>query len=87
MIDAWIVVRSDRHTDDEYWACLDRDDALQIARNAVAESQRHYRHAGDVYNECHGDNIFMHQQEDQFSVWVEPIKVRGKGEVGEEQTP
>jgi len=90
MISAWIVVREEKHVDDRFWVCLNKDDALQIARDVTAYCMGLYsedeRMKLDVDEELYGDSeaerlVFNCTVDDGFSVYVQPQQIREPGEV------
>ena len=83
MISAWIVVREEKHIDDKYWICLDRDDALLIARNVIDYWKEEYDvndEDDEVDRECYGAQVLHYDVEDAFRVFVEPVVIRSNGE-------
>jgi hypothetical protein len=47
MIEAYLVVREEKHIDDKHWVCLSREDALRIARDVVAHWSKRYNGHGE----------------------------------------
>jgi hypothetical protein len=80
MIKSWLVVRKEKHVDDKYWVCLQKDDALAIAGDVSAYWQKQYPlRASDT--ECFGNMTFRCAREECFDVTVFPINVRESGEI------
>ena len=81
MIDAWLVVREEKHIDDRHWVCLDKEDALIIAGDVTDYWIDQYKDSNGEVDDvpCEGQ-IFRHDQEDSFYVYVIPTTIRGKGE-------
>lgn len=93
MIKAWIVTRKERHLDNKTWVCMDKEDALYIAREITVWWLEEYGEYGsclaqvDVDEELYGDLIYNYSAEDCFSVHVAPQEIREAGEaaIGEEE--
>lgn len=81
MIEAWIVVREEKHVSDKFWVCFDREDALKIATDVTAYWRNGYDPQTDEIDEtCYEDLIFHYDAEDQFRVYVQPQQIRERGE-------
>ena len=87
MIEAWIVIRSEKHLDDKFWVCLDRDDALRIASDVTSYWKGQYagelaRFFGDIGidTDLLGQFVFNYNMEESFWVRCEPVTIRESGE-------
>jgi hypothetical protein len=77
MIDAWVVIRQERHQEDRYWVCLQKADALKIATELVVYWREKYLPEQEVIDEeLYGDQVFHFSAEDCFRVVAKPIFVR-----------
>lgn len=79
MKQGWIVVLEDRHADDEYFVCEEREDALGIANQLALWSISHYGPAV-IDAKLYGNQIFRCALEDAFTVTVAPQGIRERGE-------
>ena len=81
MIDAWLVVREEKHVDMKFWVCLNRDDAIKIAQDVTIYWVEKYRNLNpEVDAVCLDDRIYSFNAEDCFHVYVDPVKIREEGE-------
>ena len=81
MIDAWIVTREEKHVDDCYWVCLQKDDALKIAADVTNYWRAQYEPEADSIDETlYEDQLFHFDAEDCFRVTVQPQAIREPGE-------
>jgi len=81
MIQGWMVVRREYHVDDRFWVCIDREDAVSIARDVSAYWKRQYEDiTDDIDRTCYGEAIFSFVIEDGVYVFVLPQNVREVGE-------
>ncbi len=79
MIKAWIVIREEKHLDHKYWVFLNRDDALQVAREIAEYWRRKYEpDEGELY--VYEDQLFHVTAEDLYRVEVLPQNIREPGE-------
>lgn len=89
MINAFIVLREEKHVDIKTWVCLAREDALKIARDVTDYWVEKYGvdlADKDGYDTTlYGDQLF-HFQAEEFYVWVIPQDIREPGETAQEQT-
>jgi hypothetical protein len=84
MINAWIVVRDENHIDAKYWVCLNKDDALKIAKDVT----EYWKDESDeVDTELYEDMIYNYSAEDSFSVIVQPQQIREPGETNDTLEP
>jgi hypothetical protein len=82
MIDAWMVTRKEKHIDDRFWVCFQKDDALKIAADVIAYWREKYEPGPDQIDEMlYGDQALHFDAEDCFSVVVHAQVVREPGEV------
>ena len=79
MIGSWIVVRKEKHIDDRFWICLNKDDALKIAFD-VSEYWKAKYNTEAVDEDLYGDQLFNYDAEDSFRVYVKPQQIRESGE-------
>ncbi len=79
MKNAWIVIRYEKHIDDRFWVCLQKDDALKIAADVTAYWKTKYE-PEEVDETLYEDQIFHFDAEDMFRVVVQPQEVRETGE-------
>ena len=82
MIDAWRVVREDKHVDPEYVICLEREDALALA-HAKADwyTEDGSLQMDDTDFKCYGEEIYAARDEVcDVKISVMPMKIREKGE-------
>lgn len=81
MKDAWIVVLE---ADDEsnFWVCISRCDALEIAKNITGKLADRYE-IFEVDETCYGDMAYHFDAEDYFRVYVRPQKIHETGEVSD----
>lgn len=84
MIEAWLVVREEKHIDNAYWTCLDKDDAFKIASDVAAFWLERYEPAEgeEVDRNLYGNQVYHVRLEDAFSVEVVPHAIRQVGEWG-----
>ena len=82
MIDAWLVVREEKHIDDKFWICLERDDALTIAKDVAKYWLDKYEPTLDeIDEELYGSElVFNLNVDDSFRIYVSPTQIREKGE-------
>jgi hypothetical protein len=81
MIEAWIVVREEKHVDDKFWVCIDREDTLKIAKDVTEYWKTQYDPQLDEIDEtCYGNTIFNYNAEGMFWVYVRPQQIRERGE-------
>lgn len=83
MIEAWLVVRKEKHVDDKYWVCFEREDALAIAKDVAAYWKKNYKlEDGDVNTKLFSNLVFQEAgyEGELYTVTVEPILLRQKGE-------
>lgn len=79
MQQAWIVVREERHIDPRFWVCLEREDALRIARDVTAFWMKRYEPT-EVYTKLYDKQIFHCHNEEGFRVYVVPQNILSSGE-------
>ena len=79
MIDAWIVIREEKHNDDRFWVCLTKDDALKIAADVTAYWVAQYA-PEEADETLYADQVFHFDAEDSFCVYVQPQIIRERGE-------
>ena len=79
MIQAWLVVREEKHIDDKYWVFLRKEDALKVAESVTKFWCDKYS-SGEIDTTLYEDLIFHHNQEDAFRVFVQPQMIRDAGE-------
>ena len=88
MINAYIVVREEKHIDDRFWVCLEQEDALKIAADVTAYWRKEYNtdsyDPGDIDEELHEDLLFHFHAGSEFRVYVQPQQIREANEVEEE---
>ncbi len=81
MINAWIVIREEKHSDDKFWVCLNREDALTIARDVRDYWKEFYKPRPDeIDEELYGNGLFHFSAKDLFRIYVEPQNIREEGE-------
>lgn len=80
MINAWLVVRTEKHIDDRYWVCLRRADALAIAKDVAGYWANQYSWQR-LDRKRIGDSIFSRSAEECFTVDVIPQMIRENGEI------
>jgi len=85
MIEAWIVIRKEKHVDTKYWVCLNSEDALRIAQDITRywkgqQASFISQYPEYVDNNLYGDIIFHFEVEESFCIVVQPQQIRGKGE-------
>lgn len=74
MAEIYLLVREERHTDNEYWAFRDKDNAIQEANKltdlwfAASEIS-----ADEVDMDCPEGLLFSAQSEDGFWIYVQEI--------------
>jgi len=86
MIEAWIVVREEKHIADKFWVCLNKKDAIAIANDVTAYwKEQHPPRHGSVDRTCYDDQIFHYDQEEGFRVYVVPVTIRGNGETKQQE--
>lgn len=85
MINAWIVVREERHVEDKYWVCLVQEDAIAIATDVTKYWLKECE-PEHVDTTCYGNRIFSCSVEDAFSVYVMPQDIRDRGETDAQTT-
>jgi hypothetical protein len=84
MINAWIVIREENCIDAKYWVCLNKDDALKIAKDVT----EYWKDESDeVDTELYEDMIYNYSAEDSFSVIVQPQQIREPGETNDTLEP
>lgn len=82
MIDAWIVVREEKHISDKFWICLEREDALHIATDLIKYWRDQYKIDTELVDEtCYEDLILHFAAEDAFRIFVQPQCIREIGEI------
>ncbi len=88
MIDAWIVVRKERHIDDKYWVCHNEEDALMIAMEVTGYwiKEKSLEEEELDRQVCSSGLIFsVMDEEGEFSVTVNPQTIRCEGETKKEE--
>lgn len=84
MKNGWIVVVHDRHCDDSYHVCEDRDDAIAIAEKAANAWLAHYAtQEAHLDRKCYGRTIWSVALEDVGHVYVQPQRIYAVGERGQ----
>jgi len=79
MIEAYIVSRTEKHIDPKYWVCLDRQDALDIAKDVTAYWMNEYGvDESEVYREL--NNLIFNFCAEAFVIQVKKQTIREKGE-------
>lgn len=79
MLQAYMVIREEKHVSDNYRICLHRQDALTIAKAMTDYWIGQYGNK-DLETDCFGDEIYHIAKEDAFAVIVIPIDIRESGE-------
>ena len=82
MIEAWIVIREEKHLNNKYWVCLNEIDALRIADEVSEYWKKEYDTWKEYDTKLYGDLIFNCTEESQslFSVQVQPQIINESGE-------
>lgn len=84
MIEAFLLVREERHHDDASWVFKDKDDAIRCAINLTKQwTYVEGKLSDDIDTECPKNWLFSSMSEDGFTIHVEVIKIFEKYEISE----
>ena len=77
----WIVVREEKHIDKRFWVCVNKEDALAIARDVTEYWKKVYSPNPDLIDEIlYEDLLFNYNAEEKFWVYVKPQAILQEGE-------
>lgn len=75
----WLVVSKERHIDDSYTVCLDKNLAIEVAKKITQKWIDVYstdgRDGRDVDTKAYGHLIYSYAMEGCFSVTIEEISI------------
>lgn len=80
----WLIIRKHKALNDKFLVCLEREDALRIAKDMVKywRAQYNWIDYNDYLDErLDGHYIFKHLLTEEFSVTVEPVDIREPGDL------